>query len=372
MATKTILVKLKKPTKKKHKQFIYEQTEFSDCVNHCVERLQNGEKISSKNVPFNLKSAIRNEAIRRAKKAISDYKKGRATTIPVFKKSLGVKINNQNWNSIEKNGRWYIAFTSNMGKKALPVVETKDVQTFFPFLTQKMKGFRGTMELLRKGKYWYVAIPIQISSELDFEKKHKRIFENMKRQRSTSIGVDLGLRHIAVVSEPLSGKRQFFSGKEVGYMRRHFRSIRRSLGKAKALRVIKRIGRKERQWMKDYNRKLAKGIVDFALQFDNPIIKTEALDDIRKTCRSIKRADKTIHSWSFYQLKQFIKEKASKYNIPVVDINPYQTGQICGCCGHAERKNRNGIKFHCVKCNYTCHADLNAANNIARSTSLAG
>ncbi|WP_370447420.1 zinc ribbon domain-containing protein, partial [Virgibacillus sp. SK37] len=53
-----------------------------------------------------------------------------------------------------------------------------------------------------------------------------------------------------------------------------------------------------------------------------------------------------MHSWSFYQLKQFIKEKASKYNIPVVDINPYQTSQICGCCGHAERKNRNGIKFH--------------------------
>ncbi|MBU8790556.1 hypothetical protein KM885_07090 [Oceanobacillus caeni] len=213
--------------------------------------------------------------LRRAKKAVSDYKKGRAATIPVFKESLGVKINNQNWNSIEKNGRWYIAFTSNMGKKALPVVETKDVQTFFPFLTQKRKGFRGTMELLRKGKHWYVAIPIQISSELDFGKKHKRIFENY-----TSIGVDLGLRHIAVVSELLSGRRQFFSGKEVGYMRRHFRSLRRSLGKAKALRVMKRIGKKERQWMKDYNRKLAKDIVDLSLQFDNPIIKMEALDDI--------------------------------------------------------------------------------------------
>ncbi|WP_398572955.1 hypothetical protein, partial [Staphylococcus epidermidis] len=75
-----------------------------------------------------------------------------------------------------------------------------------------------TMELLRKGKHWYVAIPIQISSELDFGKKHKRIFENMKRRKYTSIGVDLGLRHIAVVSELLSGRRQFFSGKEVGYM----------------------------------------------------------------------------------------------------------------------------------------------------------
>lgn len=362
MATITILVKLKKLTKKKHKQFVYEQKEFASCVNDCVKRLQNGEKLSSKNVPFNLRSAIKNEAIRCARKAISDVKKGLAKSVPKFRNSIGVGINNQNWNTVQKNGRWYIAFTSNHGKRAFPVVETKDVQTYFPLLIKENREFRGTIELLRKGTKWYIAIPIQVSSELKTEKDY---FQH------TTIGVDLGLRHIAVLSEPGSGKRQFFSGKEVGYKRRHFRSLRRSLGKTKAQRAIKRVGNKESSWMKDYNRKLAKDIVDFALQFDRPVIKLEQLDDIRQTTRSMKQADKTIHSWAFYQLKQFIKERASKFNIPVVDINPYKTSQTCTKCDHAEKKNRNMDQFRCVKCHYTCHADLNAANNIARSTSLA-
>ncbi|WP_100011312.1 RNA-guided endonuclease TnpB family protein [Lentibacillus sediminis] len=369
MATQTFLVKLKKLTKKKHQQFCYEQSEFADCVNHCVERIQKGEKLSSKEVRFNLKSTIKNEAIRRAKKAISDYRKGLAKTIPTFRNSIGIKINNQNWNSVRKNGKWYIAFTTNKGKKTLPIVETADGQMYFPFLTPKNREFRGTIELLRKGTDWYVAIPIQVSSELDLEEKHKGVKESM--QDYTFIGVDLGLRHIAVLSEPLSGKRQLFSGKEVGYMRRHFRSLRRSLGKKKAQRAIERIGKKESRWMKDYNRKLAKDIVDFARQFDHPMIKLERLDDIRTTCRSMTKTEKSIHSWPFYQLKQFIKERAAKFNIPVVDINPFKTSQTCFDCKHAEKGNRSQEKFKCKKCGHASHADLNAANNIAVSTTLA-
>ena len=187
----------------------------------------------------------------------------------------------------------------------------------------------------------------------------------------TSIGVDLGLRHLAVLSEPFSHTRQFFSGKKVGYIRRHFHSLRRSLGTKKAQRAIERIGKKESNWMKDYNRKLAKEIVDFALQFDKPMIKLEQLDTIRTTCKSLKRVDRTIHNWAFYELKTCIKECAKKFNVPVVDINPYQTSQTCFNCGHAEKCNRNKEKFACKSCGYTDHADLNASNNIATSTSLA-
>ncbi|MFA1819357.1 RNA-guided endonuclease TnpB family protein [Virgibacillus oceani] len=186
----------------------------------------------------------------------------------------------------------------------------------------------------------------------------------------TFIGVDLGLRHIAVLSESISGKRQLFSGKEVGY-KRHFRFLRRSLGNKKAQRAIERIGKKESRRMKNYNRKLAKDIVNFARQFDHPMMKLEQLDDIRSTCRSMKNADKSIHTWAFYQLKQFIKERAAKFNIPVADINPYKTSQTCFKCKHAERGNRNQDEFKCKKCDHTSHADLNAANNIAISTTLA-
>ncbi|AXF54962.1 zinc ribbon domain-containing protein [Salicibibacter kimchii] len=248
MAIQTTLVQRKNPSKSKQKQWLYEQQAFVSTANDCVERINNGEKLSSKNVDADLKAAIKNEAIRLAKKAISDFKEKRAKTIPIFRKSLGVRINFQNWDTVEKNGRWYISFTGNHGKKTLPVVENKDVKTYFPWLTKKHDDYRRTIQLLRKG---------------------------------------------------VTG------------------------------------------------------------------------DDIRKTAKSMKKADRTIHSWAFYQLRQFIKERAIKHNIPVVDINPYKTSQTCFGCGIVEKDNRHRDTFQCKSCGHQAHADLNAANNIATSTSLA-
>ena len=44
MAMETILVKLKRPSKKKRKMWIEEQKEFVKCVNECVSILENKEK----------------------------------------------------------------------------------------------------------------------------------------------------------------------------------------------------------------------------------------------------------------------------------------------------------------------------------------
>ena len=76
MAIETILVKLKRPSKKRHKMWIEEQKEFAKCVNECVSRLKSKEKLSSKNVEANLKYVIKNEAVHQAKRAISDFMKG--------------------------------------------------------------------------------------------------------------------------------------------------------------------------------------------------------------------------------------------------------------------------------------------------------
>ncbi|HHY25076.1 MAG TPA: transposase [Clostridiaceae bacterium] len=50
--------------------------------------------------------------------------------------------------------------------------------------------------MLRKGKDWYMAIPFELPDMQD----------KTEQKTETTIGVDLGLRHIAVVSEPESGK----------------------------------------------------------------------------------------------------------------------------------------------------------------------
>ncbi|QQK75186.1 hypothetical protein HUG15_05900 [Salicibibacter cibarius] len=102
MAIQTILVQLKNPSKSKQKQWLYEQQVFVSTVNTCVERMKNGEKLSFKNVDADLKAAIKNEAIRLAKKAVTDVRKKKAKSVPRFNQSLGVKINFQNWNTVEK------------------------------------------------------------------------------------------------------------------------------------------------------------------------------------------------------------------------------------------------------------------------------
>ena len=366
MAIVTFLVKLKNPTRTKHKQWIKDQEDYRQSLNWCLKRILDGKKLSSKDVPFNLKSCIKNEAIRRAKKEISNYRSTKKYTIPEFKSHQPISINNQNWDTKRKDGKWYIGFTSSLGKLYLPVVESGEVKGYFHYF-EKDKGkdearqFRGTIQLLRKGKEWYVAIPFKISTGIKAQEYNAE----------TSIGIDLGLRHIAVVSEPASGRRKFFSGKKVGYLRRHFRSLRKALGKNKALRAIKSAGKKERRCIKDFNRKLAKEIVEFAYEFKYPVIKMEKLSDIRKECKTTKHADRTIHSWAFYQLQEYIKEKARKYGIPVVMVEAKYTSQKCFACGYTDKGNRNKDRFICKRCGHKIHADLNAGKNIAVSTVLA-
>jgi transposase len=50
----------------------------------------------------------------------------------------------------------------------------------------------------------------------------------------------------------------------------------------------------------------------------------------------------------------------------VEKVNPAFTSQRCSACGHVDRKSRESqTVFRCTACGYACHADVNAAINIA-------
>ena len=50
----------------------------------------------------------------------------------------------------------------------------------------------------------------------------------------------------------------------------------------------------------------------------------------------------------------------------VEKINPAYTSQCCSACRHVDRKSRESqASFRCTACGFACHADVNAAINIA-------
>jgi hypothetical protein len=47
-------------------------------------------------------------------------------------------------------------------------------------------------------------------------------------------------------------------------------------------------------------------------------------------------------------------------------VNPAFTSQRCSACGHVDVRSRESqARFACTVCGYACHADVNAARNIA-------
>lgn len=141
-------------------------------------------------------------------------------------------------------------------------------------------------------------------------------------------------------------------------------------GRKRKLACMDRFREKEKNFAKTYNHKIAKEVVQFALDNHAKYINIEDLSGIGKE----QRKSLWLGSWTYFQLQEFIRYKAEEYGIVVRKVDPAYTSQTCSCCGHTDEKQRaSQSEFICnnPKCknfNKTVNADYNAARNIAMST----
>lgn len=178
------------------------------------------------------------------------------------------------------------------------------------------------------------------------------------------VGVDLGIVNIAVTSTGV-----VFSGSGLNKVRHRNQRLRAKLqqkGTKSAKRLLKKRRRKEQRFANDVNHQISKQIVTEAKRTNHGIA-LEDLTGIRARVRLKKPQRVTLHSWSFYQLGQFVKYKAERDGVPVVFVDPAYTSQECSMCHHIEKKNRpNQSTFLCRRCGMSdLSADENAARNIA-------
>lgn len=316
-----------------------------------TQLLAKNTTLSSKDFNESIPSAVINQNIREVKALFKLFKKSKSKKDNLeFKKNQPLCYNNQNYN-IRNHFVSFPLYTNKSDRYWFPVV--KD-ETFNKLNNDIVNGAKfGKASLFKKKEKYYFSITLKLE-----------IAESIG---NNTMGIDIGLNQLAVATVKDSTgnelSRSFYNGKEAGFVRKAYRSLRRNLGKAKKPNKIKEINDKESRYITNLNHKISRKLINLAVQEQVTTIVMEDLKNIRKTAFSLKKADKSLNSWSFRELQGFIEYKAKLAGINVVYINPKHTSQTCNNCGLIERSNRKRNLYTC-SCGNKVHSDLNAARNI--------
>ena len=184
----------------------------------------------------------------------------------------------------------------------------------------------------------------------------------------TSIGIDRGIRALAVARA--QGMEPFIvgGGRLLDYRSKMLRLRRRlqEKGTRAARRALRHLRGRENRFVLDYCRRTAKHILQYAKNYDYPVIVFERLVGIREQVKiRSKKGRRNLNSWPFYILKQAICDKAEELGIPVATVNPAYTSQRCPRCGIISKRHRQQDNYRCRNCHYQNNADVVAATNIA-------
>lgn len=188
-------------------------------------------------------------------------------------------------------------------------------------------------------------------------------------------GVDLGIKYAAVCAIPdLPERKCFINGEKVITHCIKLEKLRKRQqrlakydthdghGRNPKTTFSKPVRHKQANYRMTVNRKYAKTIVDFARKNGCGEIRMEDLSGFNARHKD----NKFLGKWTYYQLQDFVDQKAKQFDISVVKVKPKDTSRRCSVCGHIDPDNRlTQADFICTKCGYKTNADYNAAINIA-------
>ncbi|EFH83166.1 transposase, IS605 OrfB family [Ktedonobacter racemifer DSM 44963] len=220
-----------------------------------------------------------------------------------------------------------------------------------------------------KKKEFYLLVTLEVETSDPTPETHKQI-----------VGVDVGMRYLAVTAT-MQGDCTFHADISPIAKSHHYARLRKRLqkkGTRSATRRLVAISGRERRLKANVNHVVSKRIV---LEHPQSLIGLEHLTDIRERTKRRKgkkasakqrKANRTFSKWAFGELHAMIAYKALLHRSMAIKVDANSTSQACPKCGHTCKENRphKGLLFVCQNCQYTLHADLVGARNIAMRTLL--
>lgn len=234
------------------------------------------------------------------------------------------------------------------------------------------------------GKFWYLFVGYKV------KQKQVKLTDN-------KIGIDLGLKDLAIVSNKDNSYSKKYKNINKGYkiklLEKRLKRAQRKLSRKilnniesydekrvptyiKPLKDCKNI-QKQIHIIQNLYRKLTNIRNNYINQVTTEIVKTKpskiVLEDLNiKGLMKNKHASKNITNVKWYEFRRQILYKAELYDIEVVLANRfYPSSKTCSCCGSYKKdlklKDRTYI---CNECGLIIDRDINAAINLANYKNL--
>ncbi len=175
------------------------------------------------------------------------------------------------------------------------------------------------------------------------------------------IGIDVGIESFAVLSNGTIIENPKFlikSEKKLAKLQRRMsRKKKGSANRRKARFKVAKLHQAIFNQRQDFLHKTS-----FSLIKQFKVISVEKL--IIKNMTKNHYLAKSINDASWGYLVQMLSYKVERTNGQLVKVNPKNTSRTCSKCGNIQDMPLANREFHCLKCGFVCHRDLNASINI--------
>ena len=233
------------------------------------------------------------------------------------------------------------------------------------FKSQSIQGELRNITISQSANYWYISFQVELEQV------------DAISQSMTAIGIDVGIEKFAALSdgkliEPVSAFKKWQSRlakkqKQLAKKQKQSQNFKKQVFRIQ--KVHRKIAEIRRDFLHKTSTQLSKNhalIVVEDLKITN--MSRSAKGTVEEPGVNVKAKsglNRSILDQGFAEFKRQLEYKQTWSGGLFIKVNPKYTSQRCSACSHTHKDNRiNRSRFVCQNCQYSDHADINAAKNI--------
>ena len=198
----------------------------------------------------------------------------------------------------------------------------------------------------------------------------KKDFKIPKINDSNPIGIDVGLKTFAVLSDGTKITKPNFRGKVEKHIALWQKRVARRKKGSERRQIAKDKMNKKYQIANDQTNDYLHKVTDKLIKSDYTSFAVEKLN-IQDMVKNHRLA-KSINYASWNKFFQLLLYKAESAGMKVVEVNPKNTTKTCNNCGNIQSMPLSKRIYYCEVCGLTEDRDINASINILRRATTIG